>query len=128
MRAHAFTRPRVQRGSTVKRLRWSSALAIAVIAVGAANAHAQRGPVGPQMRGDGPPPEAKPFSITRSDPALDQIISPDAPLVELARGFGLTEGGLWVADGTDGYWVFAGLLDNVIYKVTPRRQVSVFME
>ena len=107
---------------------WSNALAIAVIGVAAANAQAQRGPAEPQMRGDGPPPEAKPFSITRTDPALDQIISPDAKLVELARGFGLTEAGLWIADGRSGYWIFAGLLDNVLYKVTPQKQVSVFME
>jgi gluconolactonase len=106
----------------------SNVLAIAVIGVAAANAQAQRGPAGPQMRGDGPPPEAKPFSITRSDPALDQIIAPDAKLVELARGFGLTEGGLWVVDGKSGYWIFTGLLDNVLYKVTPQKQVSVFME
>jgi len=102
--------------------------AIALIGAAAAHAYAQRGPAAPQMRGDGPAPEAKPFSITRSDPALDQIIAPDAKLVELARGFGLTEGGLWIAEGSGGYWVFAGLLDNVLYKVTPQQQVSVFME
>ena len=51
-----------------------------------AAASAQRGPAAPQMRGDGPPPAAAPFSITRADPALDDIISPDAKLVELARG------------------------------------------
>ena len=80
------------------------------------------------MRGDGPAPDAKPFSITKSDPALDDIISPKAQLVELARGFGLTEGGLWIAEGNSGYWIFTGLLDNVLYKVTPQKQVSVFME
>src|SRR5215467_10489179 len=104
---------------------------LAVISVLAAILSAQRGPAVPQMRGDGPPPEAKPFSITRTDPALDAIIAPDAKLVELARGFGLTEGGLWVPEGGSadrGYWIFAGLLDNVIYKVTPQKQVSVFME
>ena len=53
---------------------------------------------------------------------------PGAKLVELGRGFGLTEGGLWIAEGTSGYWIFAGLLDNVLYKVTPQKQVSVFME
>ena len=108
----------------------TSCFAVCVIAfVGAllAPALAQRGPVA-QMRGDGPPPEAKPFSITRSDPALDAIIAPDATLVELARGFGLTEGGLWIPEGNSGYWIFAGLLDNVLYKVTPQKQVSVFME
>jgi sugar lactone lactonase YvrE len=80
------------------------------------------------MRGDGPSPPAKPFSITRSDPGLDNIISPGAKLVELGRGFGLTEAGLWIAEGPSGYWIFAGLLDNVLYKVTPQKQVSVFME
>src|ERR1700724_2345795 len=111
-----------------KSLFWSPAMAIAVIGVAAATAQAQRGPADPQMRGDGPPPEAKPFSITKADPALRQIISPDATLVELGHGFGLTEAGLWIADGRSGYWIFAGLLDNVLYKVTPQRQVSVFME
>lgn len=108
--------------------RWSNAMAIAMIGVAASYAQAQQGPTRPQMRGDGPAPEARPFSITRADPALDQIISPEATLVELARGFGLTEGGLWIADGNTGYWIFAGLLDNVLYSVTPQQQVSVFME
>jgi gluconolactonase len=112
----------------MNRLFWLSAIAIALIGPSTANPQAQRGPVVPQMRGDGPPPAAKPFSITKNDPALDDIIAPDAQLVELARGFGLTEGGLWIADGASGYWIFAGLLDNVIYKVTPQKQVSVFME
>ena len=107
---------------------WSCALAIAFVGVAVAHAQAQRGPAEPQMRGDGPSPAARPFSITRTDPALDQIISPDAKLVELANGFGLTEAGLWIADGRSGYWIFAGLLDNVLYKVTPQKQVSVFME
>jgi gluconolactonase len=107
---------------------WSCALAVALVGVEVANAQAQRGPAEPQMRGDGPAPAARPFSITRADPALDQIISPDAKLVELANGFGLTEAGLWIADGRSGYWIFAGLLDNVLYKVTPQKQVSIFME
>src|SRR5215471_17279525 len=101
---------------------------MAIIGVTAVYPQAQRGPVGPQMRGDGPPPAARPFSITKNDSALDAVISPDAKLVELARGFGLTEGGLWIPEGNSGYWIFAGLLDNVLYKVTPQKQVSVFME
>jgi hypothetical protein len=35
---------------------------------------------------------------------------------------------LWIAEGPSGYWIFAGLLDNVLYKVTPQKQVSVFLE
>jgi gluconolactonase len=109
-------------------LQLSSFVAVAAVTASTAIAQAQRGPAVAQMRGDGPAPEAKPFSITKSDPALDAIISPDAKVVELARGFGLTEGGLWIPDGNSGYWIFAGLLDNVLYKVTPQKQVSVFME
>jgi gluconolactonase len=107
---------------------WPAVSAIAVLVVVVPILQAQRGEAVPQMRGDGPAPEAKPFSITKADPALDQIISPDAKLVELARGFGLTEGGLWIADGNSGYWIFTGLLDNVLYKITPQKQLSVFME
>src|SRR5262245_10687665 len=105
----------------------STAAAIGGILLITASAQAQFGPPGPQMRGDGPPPQAKPFSITREDPALDQIIAPDAKPVELARGFGLTEGGLWVPEN-GGSWIFAGLLANVLYKVDGQKQVSVFME
>ena len=112
----------------MKHARSFSVLAVAIVGALVATIEAQRGPVVPQMRGDGPPPEAKPFSITKSDPALDDLIAPNAQLVELARGFGLTEGGLWISEGNSGYWIFAGLLDNVIYKVTPQKQVSVFME
>ena len=107
---------------------WSTAILLSIVSVAIAPLEAQRGPAVPQMRGDGPPPEAKPFSITRTDPALDGIVPPGAKLVELARGFGLSEGGLWIAEGAAGYWIFGGLLDNVLYKVTPQKQVSVFME
>ena len=106
----------------------SRAAAVVVVAIMSASAQAQGGAQSPQMRGDGPPPQARPFSITREDPALDQIIAPDAKLVELARGFGLTEGGLWMPEGTSGSWIFAGLLANVLYKVTPQKEVAVFME
>jgi gluconolactonase len=97
----------------------------------AANAQAPR-PAGTpppaQMRGDGPPPAARPFSITRVDPALDELIAPDVQPQLLASGFGLTEGPLWVPDGGGGYLLVSGLLDNVIYKITPDRKVSVFLD
>lgn len=81
----------------------------------------------PGMRGDGPPPAARPFSITRVDPALDRIVSPNAKLVQLASGFGLNEGPVWIRDGKGGYLLVSALIDNVIYKVTPDGKVSVFM-
>jgi len=108
-------------------------LAAASLAAGALMlplaAQAQFGPSGePQMRGDGPPPADSPFRIDKRDPALDDLIAPDAELVEVARGFGLNEGVTWVPDGESGYVLVSGLLDNVVYKVTPDGQVTSFIE
>lgn len=80
------------------------------------------------MRGDGPAPEPQPFSVNKADPSLDRIISPDAEPELMAEGFGLNEGPVWVRDGKSGYLVVAGLLDNAFYKITPDKEVSVFME
>jgi gluconolactonase len=91
-------------------------------------AGAQRPPAGPQMRGDGPAPAPKPFSITRVDPALDAVIAPDAKPEVMASGFGINEGVLWIREGNSGYLLVSSLIDNVIYKVTPEHKVSVFME
>jgi gluconolactonase len=85
-------------------------------------------PPGPTMRGDGPPPVPKPFNIDRADPALDQLVAPNAKAEEIASGFGLNEGPVWVRDGASGYLLVGGLLDNVIYKIAPDKKVSVFME
>jgi gluconolactonase len=80
------------------------------------------------MRGDGPAPAAQPFAITRLDPALDAVVAPNAKLEELASGFGLNEGPVWVREGRSGYLLVGGLLDNVIYKIDADKNVSVFME
>src|SRR5262245_14601588 len=104
-----------------------SVLVIAVVTAMPVLACAQGVPP-PQMRGDGPPPEAKDFSITRADPALDALVDPKAKAELLATGFGLNEGPVWVPEGKTGYLLVGGLLDNVIYKVTPDKHVSVFLE
>jgi gluconolactonase len=80
------------------------------------------------MRGDGPAPDAAPFLIEKLDPGLDELVSPGADLELLADGFGLNEGPVWVPDGNDGYLLVSSLLDNAIYRITPDKQVSVFME
>ena len=80
------------------------------------------------MRGDGPAPQEQPFRIDRADPALDDIIDADAELELMAEGFGLNEGPVWVRDENGGYLLASGLIDNVIYKITPDKHVSVFME
>lgn len=91
-------------------------------------AQAQPGSSRPQMRGDGPAPAAQPFRIDKSDPALDELIAPDATLETLASGFGINEGVVWVPDGGAGYVLVSSLIDNVIYRIDPDGQVSVFME
>jgi gluconolactonase len=106
--------------------RCSSLLAVLTLAASAASAQAP--PQGPTMRGDGPPPEAKPFNITRADPGLDAVVARNARLETLATGFGLNEGPVWVREGDSGYLLVAGLLDNVIYKIAADNTVSVFME
>jgi len=83
----------------------------------------------PSMRGDGPAPQPRPASITREDPRLDELIAPDAKVELVATGFGLNEGTTWVRDGKgSGFLLVGGLLDNVLYKITPDNTVSVFME
>lgn len=96
--------------------------AAAALLAGIANAQA------PSMRGDGPAPEARPLSITRSDPDLDSIVASDATLELIASGFGLNEGPVWVPEGDSGYLLVSGLLDNVIYRIAADTTVSVFME
>jgi gluconolactonase len=80
------------------------------------------------MRGDAPAPTPAPFRIERLDPKLDAVVARDAKLDELARGFGLNEGPVWVPEGNSGYLLVGGLLDNVIYKIAADNTVSVFLE
>src|SRR4051812_26432941 len=47
--------------------------------------------------------------------------------VQGARGSGGSRGS-WFRRFRGCTWIFTGLLDNVLYKVTPQKQVSVFME
>jgi len=89
---------------------------------------AQSAAPAPSMRGDGPAPAPKPFNVTRSDPGLDAVVAANAKAELIASGFGLNEGPVWVREGQSGYLLVSGLLDNVIYKVTADKTVSVFME
>lgn len=68
------------------------------------------------------------FAIIKLDPALDAIVSPDAPLETIGDRFGLTEGPVWIQDGASGYLLFSDLIANVIYKWTPDGQLSAFLE
>jgi gluconolactonase len=77
-----------------------------------------------------PDPAPRPFSITRSDPALDGLIAPDAKLATLAAGFGFIDTPVWIRGGAGrpGYLLASSIIDNVIYKITPAGKVSVFLD
>ena len=65
----------------------------------------------------------------RKDPALDEIVPPDAKIEKLAGGFLFTEGPIWVprSEETDGYLLFSDPNNNVIYRWTQDGQLSIFM-
>jgi gluconolactonase len=67
--------------------------------------------------------------ITRLDPALDALISPDAKLELVKTGFGFTEGPVWVPRGDSGYLLFSDIPANVIYMWNPLDdKVSVYLD
>jgi len=90
--------------------------------------HAAPAAQAPSMRGDGPPPAEKPFSLAKADLAFDNIIAPDAKPELLSDRFGITEGPVWVPDGSNGYLLVSDLAANAIYKITPDKRVSVFVD
>jgi gluconolactonase len=72
-------------------------------------------------------PSDKP-AVVKLDPVLDEIISTDAKLQRVKTGFGFTEGPNWVQHGKEGYLVFSDIPGNVVYKMTPDGEVSVYLE
>lgn len=52
--------------------------------------------------------------IERLDPALDQLIAPDATIEVLAGGYDWTEGPVWIKDG--GYLLFSDIPPNKIHR------------
>jgi gluconolactonase len=66
-----------------------------------------------------------PAVIERLDPALNEIIPPDAKLELLSSGFGWTEGPIWTRDG---YLLFADIYSNTIHKLGADGKVTVFMQ
>jgi gluconolactonase len=107
---------------------WLLFALVAVVPLSTPTLLAQPNAPVPAMRGDGPAPAAKPFTITRVDPGFDAIVAPDTKAELLATGFGLNEGPVWIREGNSGYLLVGGLLDNVIYKIAAEGTVSVFLE
>lgn len=56
--------------------------------------------------------------VVRNDPAMDQIVGPNAKVFKLAEGFEFTEGPIWInKDG--GYLLFSDPNANTIFKYIP---------
>jgi gluconolactonase len=70
--------------------------------------------------------DEKPPTVVRLDPALDALVSRDAGLELVKGGFGFTEGIVWVEKGR--YLLFSDIPANVIYKLTPKGEASIYMQ
>jgi gluconolactonase len=70
--------------------------------------------------------DEKPPTVVRLDPALDALVSKDAKLELVKGGFGFTEGIVWVEKGR--YLLFSDIPANVIYKLTPKGEASIYMQ
>lgn len=66
--------------------------------------------------------------VIRKDPAVDQIVPPNAKLFKLAEGFKFTEGPVW--DRKGGYLLFSDPNSNLIYEYSPESDgtLTVFRE
>ena len=67
-------------------------------------------------------------SVTRLDPALDALVSPDAKVELVKGGFGFTEGPVWMTEGKSGYLLFTDIPGNVVWKLTPDGKASVYLD
>jgi gluconolactonase len=65
-------------------------------------------------------------SVVRLDPALDALVAPDAKVELIKGGFGFTEGPVWMAQGKTGFLLFTDIPGNVVWKLTPDGQASVY--
>jgi gluconolactonase len=67
-------------------------------------------------------------AVVRLDPALDQLVAPDAKVELVKGGFGFTEGPVWMTEGKSGYLLFTDIPGNVVWKLTPDGKASVYLE
>src|SRR5213593_198367 len=66
------------------------------------------------------------LEVERKYSALDDILPASPKLEKLADGFAFTEGPVWIPDG-EGYLLFSDPNNNVIYRMTPDGDVSVYL-
>jgi len=73
---------------------------------------------------------AVPLQVERKDPALETAVPAGATMERLADGFTFTEGPVWVPDRGrmgGGYLLFSDPDNNVIYRMSPWGEVSVYL-
>lgn len=68
-------------------------------------------------------PPAVPFSVTRVDDRLADLVAPDTDLERIAGGFEFTEGPVWAPDGA---LLFSSPNTNQIYRWSPAGRITVF--
>jgi gluconolactonase len=73
-------------------------------------------------------PSGTPFRVERLHAGLDAIIDADASIETLGDRFALTEGPVWIRNGTGGHLLFSDNAANVIYKWERGKPLSVFLE
>src|SRR6187399_1949509 len=115
---------RRQLKSLVHRLRGACVLTFAGLVATACNGPAPAKPA-PEPAAPRPVAASSVGRIVRLDPALDQLVAPDAVIEKVAGGFQFTEGPLWRPDGT--LW-FSDVQGNLVRSVTPDGKVSVLIE
>src|SRR5687767_3344240 len=77
-------------------------------------------PGGPQPGG---PPPLPPARVVKLDPALDAIVPAGAAIERFDAGFGFAEGPVWTRDGA---LLFSDIPGNTIFKITAKRETSIF--
>lgn len=76
------------------------------------------------------PPNSFPVlgEVVKIDPALDQLIAPDAKIEVIASGFDWTEGPVWVPGDDGGHLLFSDIPQNSVYKWHPTEGISLFLK
>jgi gluconolactonase len=76
-----------------------------------------------------PQTPASPFGeVIRMDPALDQLIAPDAQIEVLASGFAWSEGPVWMPDDQGGSLLFSDIPANAIMRWRDGEGITTFMK
>jgi len=66
-------------------------------------------------------------TMRRFDPALDELIPPDAKIEILAAGFTWSEGPVWRGSADDGHLLFSDIPRNTVFRWKEGEGISVFL-